>query len=84
MSYGIGCRCGSDPLLLWLWHRLAATALTGPLAWEPPCAVGAALKKIFLNKNKKEEKSQINNLTHHLNELEKEEQTKPKVSIRKS
>ena len=26
---------------------------------------------------KKEEKSQINNFTHHLNELEKEEQTKP-------
>ena len=26
---------------------------------------------------------QINNLTHHLNELEKEEQTKPKVSRRK-
>ena len=32
---------------------------------------------------KKEEKSQIDNLTHHLNELEKEEQTKPKVSKRK-
>ena len=32
---------------------------------------------------KKEEKSQINNLTHHLNELKKEEQTKPKVSRRK-
>ena len=32
---------------------------------------------------KKEEKSQISNLTHHLNELEKEEQTKPKVSRRK-
>ena len=32
---------------------------------------------------KKEEKSQIDNLTHHLNELEKEEQTKPKVSRRK-
>ena len=31
----------------------------------------------------KEEKSQINNLTHHLNELKKEEQTKPKVSKRK-
>ena len=27
----------------------------------------------------KEEKSQINNLIHHLNELEKEEQTKPKI-----
>ena len=32
---------------------------------------------------KKEEKSQINNLTRHLNELGKEEQTKPKVSRRK-
>ena len=29
---------------------------------------------------KKEEKSQIDNLTHHPSELEKEEQTKPKVS----
>ena len=32
---------------------------------------------------KKQEKSQINNLTYHLKELEKEEQTKPKVSRRK-
>ena len=29
---------------------------------------------------KKEEKSQIDNLSHHLNELEKEEQTNPKIS----
>ena len=29
---------------------------------------------------KREERSQIDNLTHHLNELEKEEQEKPKVS----
>ena len=29
---------------------------------------------------KKEEKSQISNLTLHLKELEKEEETKPKVS----
>ena len=36
--------------------------------------------QVFL---KKEEKSQIDNLTHHLNETEKEEQTKPKVSRRK-
>ena len=26
MSCGVGCRCGLDPLLLWLWHRLVATA----------------------------------------------------------
>ena len=32
---------------------------------------------------KKEEKSQIDNLTHHLNELEKEQQTEPKDSKRK-
>ena len=32
---------------------------------------------------KQEEKSQIDNLTHHLNELEKEEQTKPRVIRRK-
>ena len=32
---------------------------------------------------KKQEKSQINNLTLHLKELEKEEQTKSKVSRRK-
>ena len=27
-----------DPALLWLWHRLAAAAPTGPLAWELPYA----------------------------------------------
>ena len=32
---------------------------------------------------KKQEKSQVNNLTLHLKTLEKEEQTKPKVSRRK-
>jgi len=36
---------GSDLALLWLWHRLAAAALIGPLAWELPYATGAALKK---------------------------------------
>ena len=34
-----------DPALLWLWCRLAAVALIGPLAWELPYAMGAALKK---------------------------------------
>ena len=35
-----------DPLLLWLWHRLAAAAQIQPLAWEPPYATGMALKNI--------------------------------------
>ena len=38
--------------LLWLWHRLAATAPIGPLAWEPPYAVGAALEKTKKKKKK--------------------------------
>ena len=45
MSCGVGHRRGSEPTLLWLWHRLAVTASVGPLAWEPLCAVGVALKR---------------------------------------
>ena len=29
----------------WLWCRPVAVAPTGPLAWEPPYALGAALKR---------------------------------------
>ena len=42
MSCGVGYRHGSDLALLWLWRRPVATALIRPLAWEPPCAAGAA------------------------------------------
>jgi len=48
-----------DPELLWLWHRLAATAPIRPLAWESPYATGAAQemakrqKKNFLYYNRK-------------------------------
>ena len=42
MSYGVGCRLCSDPVLLWLWCRLAATAPIRSLAWKPPYAIGAA------------------------------------------
>ena len=44
-----------DPVLLWLWCRLAATALIRPLAWEPPYAVGAAQEH---KKDKKKKKKQ--------------------------
>ena len=62
MSCGVGCRLGSDPVLLWLWCRPAAVAPIPPLAWEPPYAMGAALKakkkkkrkKLNLKKKKKE------------------------------
>ena len=45
MSCGVGLRCGSDPVLLWLWLRPATTVPIRPLAWEPPYAEGAALEK---------------------------------------
>ena len=45
MSCGVGWRHSSDPALLWLWHRPAAIAPIGPLAWEPPYATGAGLKR---------------------------------------
>ena len=38
MSYGVGHRHGSDPVLL--WQRLAATAPIRPLACKPLCAAG--------------------------------------------
>ena len=34
-----------DPVLLWLWCRLAATVLIGPEDWDNPCATDVALKK---------------------------------------
>ena len=45
MSCGVGHRRFLDPMLLWLWCRLVATAPIGPLAWETPYAVGVALEK---------------------------------------
>ena len=45
MSCGVGQRQGSEPKLLWLWHRPAAAALTGPLVWEPPYVQGTALER---------------------------------------
>ena len=44
MSCGVGDRCSWDLAWLWLWCRPAATDPIGPLAWEPPYAVGVALK----------------------------------------
>ena len=54
MSCGVVCKHSSDLALLWLWLWLwpAAVALTRPLAWEAPCAMGAAIK----TKKKKKKK----------------------------
>ena len=52
VAVSCGCRLQTR-LGLWLWHSPAATAQIQPLAWEPPYAMGAALKrKKFLKKIK--------------------------------
>ena len=45
MSYGVGCRCSWDAMLLWLWCRPAAAAPMKPLTWELRNAAGVTLKK---------------------------------------
>ena len=52
MSCDVGHRHGLVPVLLWLWRRPAAAAPIGSLAWEPPYAVGAALKRQKTQKGK--------------------------------
>ena len=59
MSCGVGHQRDLDPVLLWLWHRLAAVALLQPLAWEFPYAAGAALKTKKKNQTKNPTKTRI-------------------------
>ena len=55
MSCGVGCRCGLDPELLWLWPGPVATAPIQPLAWEHPYPMGAALQDQINNNNNNRE-----------------------------
>ena len=61
MSCSVGRRHGSDPMLLWLRHRLTATAPIRPLVWEPPYAKGRGPRKG--KKTKKEKKKKKEKLT---------------------
>ena len=58
MSCGMGCRCSSDPALLWLC-RLADASLIQPPAWDFTCTMGIALKRPK-TKNKKQKKKNPN------------------------
>ena len=65
MSCGVGCRHSLDPAMLpWLWCRLAATALIHSLAWEPPYAMGAALKRQKTEKKKERNIARITKMLH--------------------
>ena len=53
LSCGVGCRCCSHLVLLWMWCRPAAIAQIQPLPWKPPSATGSTLKKDKKKKKKK-------------------------------
>ena len=53
LSCGVDRRRSLDPKLLWLWRKPEAIAPIRPLAWEPPCAMGMALKGQKTKKKKK-------------------------------
>ena len=69
MSCGVGCRHGSDPELLWLWRRLAATAPIQLLAWETPYAIGVAVEKAKRPKKKIESLWKIVDISPKLSTL---------------
>ena len=70
MSCGVGCRCGSDPELLWLWCRPVATVLIESLAWEPPhMPCERPKKKAKKTKNNNNNKIKSSTLSHPLNLL---------------
>ena len=69
-----------------VWEDPHAAEQLGPWATTTEDAAKAVLRGKFIaiqSYLKKEETSQINNLTLHLKQLEKEEQKKPKISRRK-
>ena len=52
-------------MLLWLWCRPAAIAPIRPLAWEPPYATGAALKRQKDQKKKKKRNEWLDEFSEH-------------------
>ena len=55
-----------DLALLWLWYRLAAIAPIRLQAWEPPYAMGTALKGKKKKKEKRKECSLPQKNSYHV------------------
>ena len=64
MSCGVGYRLVSAPAFLWLWHRLVATALIQPLAWELPYAVDIWKQTKTLNTHTNKTLKKLKNRTN--------------------
>ena len=66
MSCSAGHRCSSDLTLLWLWQKLAATALIRPVAWEPPYAKDKKTKKKKKKKKERKRKRKLHIQSNHV------------------
>ena len=55
---GVGCRCGSQIQLLWLWYKPAATVLIRPLACKLPYVTGSAIKSKIQKQDKTKQNKQ--------------------------
>ena len=77
MRCAVGHRLGSHRDLLWLWYMPAAVVLIRPLAWETPCAAGAAIKNQNQNQNQRERGRQRE--TERDRERQREREDKRKI-----
>src|SRR5512135_3193259 len=57
VSCGVGCRRGSDPVLLWLWRRPVATAPIQPPSLGTSICLGSGPRDSNNNNNKKDKKT---------------------------
>ena len=60
MNCGVDCKHNLDRTLLWLWYRLATTALIPPLDWELPYDSPVAIKRPPQKKRERERKAEDN------------------------
>ena len=84
MCCGVGCSCGSDLALLWLWCSPAAVAPIRSLAWERPYGADAALKSKKKKKKKRRCKilgptSDLPNYNWHFNKIPRKNIGTPKL-----
>ena len=63
VSCDVGCRHGWDPVLLWLWCRLAAAVSIQPLAWELLYATKCGPKKQKKQNKQKNPKKPSKNIS---------------------
>ena len=66
---------------MWLWCRLAGAPPIGPLAWEPPYAMGVALKR---EREQKEAQTEYLSTVYMMHQKKKKDYRAFEILLRKS